>query len=589
MRSYKDVYYDLLKEKKNLQKKEKSFSLPLKNRFSLICQNIANIEKPLTDDFLSKVLFIKKSGVHLNELSFTSDFQFSDKTSVFLWYSSLVDYYLSNRMTEEEEIVFLDMFQVSLGKNNFQSAVLYLQMVLKMTDQENFCAFLGIKSYLYKKFYNLKCDKKVIIFIIDYLSGKNLSFLTTLQKKEVDSFLNVLKEKSEGLKEFTKNDKSSTKALVTQAFKENMQKKIAEILQYIQKNKVSSISSDVLFSDGKNMLKWYNSHLRYDCFVYANLELLEIKKRGAYQIAKELYNPSTVSLHKEVSVDYGSSLRKVMVIYCLNLEGLSSLFKIPARFLLKIMENKLVPTEEFVDCVLAFLKDLSICDDYQKEFLEEAISAYEHLKSLHLEGDKLSFIIYPATQEEEYLTLWNDFDSSVLEKVRKTNYDWYLKCLTIYYIFNKRNGTITKDEFFYDGSIANKWMTTQSRAAMGKIKSLSKEQSLMMDRIDTLLSNVEYNFMCKNDEKTILLNAFDQVCQAFEVDIQQNGDISLDSYYENVPLRNLWNYIYNTLARKETPYSHEQILKVKELRRKVISNQKKKNKSQENKNYLFYG
>ncbi len=551
MITYKQIYLDLLKERNCLERHIDTLSNVQKKRYSLVCKNIENIKNPVSSTLVDKVLFVKEQSISLDNLSHSSDYFFFDGTSVFLWYSSLVNYYVEEKMKEEEEFVFLDMYKCSLKEENFSSKLLYFQMVMRFVRKKSFCEFLGIKPYLYRDFYYNRLDKNVLETIMENLSHLNLLSFNTVQQREIKKFLSVLEEE---------------KRL------QQWQQKINEIIEYIRVHQVSVIPQNVYFSDGSYLMgKWFYSFLRKKNDPQ-NLSLKKIKKRGLYQVVKELYNSNTVPLHVGIPFDYGSSLRRVLTLYCLDSEQVFTAFKIPNLCMVQILENKLIPREDFILDVLRFLNNLPISDAYEKEFVEEAIQAYEKLKSMHLKGDKLFFVYYPKEEEAKYLELWKGFDSTVLAKVRIKNYDWYLKCLTYFYICKSKRRKPNTEDYFYDASSCYRWLTTQKRASAGRLKfKINEEQNAMLKVVLQ-----EENLMnAKKDEKEqeVLAN-IDSFLDNIEKSIFNHDKILADLCFKEIQLVDAWRIICRPLMQREVPFTEQQIKRIKSLRWKMIEKKK---------------
>lgn len=609
MQNFQTIYKDLLKEKEQMLsspilkrylelKKQKSLSLSAKKemddiihsndfkQYKILLINIENIKNPISEDFFNKITFIQNSSIRPHKLIWSRDVCFLDGSSIFLWYSSLISLYQKGIQEKEKDEAVFDLYRYSLGKDSFQTRFYLLQFALKKSNNA-FCDFLGINYYLYKPVSRLNCNSSVLERISSRLSTVHLFSFTSFQLPLFRSFLEVLEEEKGRLlekesKKEEKEAKGTSKKKELHIIPEEMQKKAEEMVHYISKNNVSSISCHVLFSDGTNMQTWFEKLCNINRDAILSKEEEEVVQKSIYQIILALFNEKTTPLHTGIEIDYGSSLKRVIAYFGFIPSSLVKYLRIPSSILNKIMENKIIPTEEEIDCILSFLQQIPCENVYQQNLVSSARKTYSDLKSLALEGDVIPFVIYGEEKEKEYLAYFEEVPSAFLEKVKVQNYDWYMKCLTYLYICKIRGTKPTTMDYFYDGTIVYKWLFTQNRFLSGVDHHFfTKEQLAMLELVQKEISLIELKKE-KESTESIVFSHFDSFIEAFNEAITNNGDIPNDVFLNEVSLAEAWSILYKELENKNLPFTREQIKKIKELRRKLIYLKKKNTKYTEN-------
>lgn len=546
-------------------------------KYSTIQTNINQIENPIDNLFFEKIAYIKNMGINPFSLNLSSDYSFPDGSSVYLWISSLVGFYMRHNLIKDEiSTPLLQLYKQCVDYSSFSGRVQYLQFLLKFPEKDDFCLFLGIHPYLYIKLLRFNCNIKVIQIIISTLDKKDISFYSSLQQEEIKSFYLLLKRK---LKSMPQEIEESSKAIRKNTISNNHACHLEELLAYVKEHSISSIPRNVKFRDGQNMFNWLNNLSKRVCTKASYVLSDEEIKKTVYKIAKDLYNDTTLPLYEGVSFNYGASLQRVILVYHIRQNYLFEKLLIPYTYLLPILQNKKFPNLTFIEKILSFLLSLPCDTMYQKEFVEEAIAVFTALKDIPIKGEVLDYTIYPADEENTYLENIGEVDISLLKRIKEQNYDWYMKCITLLFLYHTKNRTPLSNEFFYDGTLIFKWLLTQRKAK--KFMEFSKEKEELVE-----ILNKHFAYYSTR-VSSFSVSHCDEILNLFESQINSYGYIQREGFYKTRSLTSLWKEFYYLLKREEPPFSLEQIKRYKELRYRVIYHEKMKRISQKLSNSSF--
>lgn len=564
----------------------------IKNKQDLLVVKNANktlqiIENPLInfEEYFQYVesLNLNQDGYH----KLRRNVMFPSGGSVKAWIVAVFELCQSGKIKEQEivyKVYLLYEKFVMVPGDDLARSMMRLSFFLGY-DEEQLADFLQIKLFMVQKLRKRKEPLKERIFnkLLEVEKKYDRSAFESWQLAEIERFFVAVKacdyeRKEKKPKVIDKVKENKPKEITFEGWLnyngvEELKAKLLEIKEYLKENKLGHITNDARFSDGSfiNVLLRKFIHFNNTPSPAVPVEIKEYLASCLAEITELLFENKKVMVNEESSLNYGGALDKVLYSFDLSYIDFFERTQIPGGVISKVCRNEILPSQAIVSKILSLLDELEIStlDTYQKEILEQTRVIYKQLACKI--DDKKGQMIYKLYSEEQVLefekSLENDTANLALA-VKNSKYDWYLKWLTFYQICSLEKRRPNKNEYFYDGTIAFKWINTQrdTLESNNGCVELSKEQKALVELLLTKIN--ELNYQRQNSEELRIINDFDNIFSTF-LNKLGNGEDLLNGLAPDDASN--WNLLQKMVLSGKW-FDDEHVLKVRKLRNLAIIN-----------------
>lgn len=601
-----------VEERQELDDMLNSRTIYIYNRNKLYLNILLN---PFDEKLESRIEYLKSKGYNSKALSsFDYNDAFEDDVPVKLWLKSVFYHYNSGNIDEKIKNNIVELYKFlyrDMDKGTIESKLAYNFFVLGFILNEpieEFLESLDMKSYYWRDVKSGYLDLKVrqIVRTIECLkvrlnSSLNdnvnelilsiISLLESKKEKELETNKVLVERKKEKRAKNSENVIEKKNCVIN--FK-TLESYFKELKELTAKDEIVKLELSMFFSNGKKIKTWWDKLLLNIINDSFDLSVKEYIQQNAYDILYLLTNERKYPLYEGSNINYGPALRRLFLTFDNNLDNVFGKIAIPQSIISKLMFNSCYPSEENVKMILNYINNISL-ENYlpcYKTIVDEAtLVCNELLKEIKEKNIKSgSYEIYSIENIKEYEEIIkSEVDENILADVKNNNYDWYVKCITYYYISKTKGGLPSSNMYFYDGSIIHKWYMTQVRTLTKEngCAYLTDKQVIMLNKVEDLRNkafqekknstDVEYSF------KNNFVKYFMTVKEYIETNKKLPTSEKIDSFY----LLDIWNYMGALVHQKETWLSDEQIMLIKNLRQYYCIMEKSKNKIQQKFNINF--
>lgn len=555
-------------------------------KYKEICANINVLINPVD-------IYFKKRFANISNVSFDIDsmlmkkcmVKFDDGVLIRNFLGSLINAYSDDSLPlDVKENVRSLFYNFSMKRDsNYISNFIYYLYLLFNKNLDSLAARMKIKTYILS---DLITEKREI-------SYKNFDFLTNglidlakdsdfVVRHQLDEFIDHLKSNlkigaQKGINNKKRIRKITSKEERVLKSVDTIDEKYDELVEHVKSNPGATIDMQFKFKDNATFETWRRLILEY---IKMGLNDSVVDEK-IFKLAYVIY-PDVDS-----ELDYGTCLSRLLFSLGLSIYNCFSDVKIPKSVLIQICNNKILPNNQIYNLLYFFfdnLEDNSKLNKYQKYFLGEAKQKFDKLKEENKvveNTDVNSFIVYDdiSLYEQDVLCY---FDKDEAEEVKHSNVDWYIKCITIMYIYKNYGRIPIRNEFFYDGSYAHKWHCSQVRFINNPDLRviLSKEQVDMFNVIEQFKKHVGDSKRHVGDIVKFFRINFEFCTSELKKHLEENNfSISKNFYIGKFKAVDIWVYMLSLLKTKCKDYSSEEIVVMKELRNMRLLDRKSKNQN----------
>ena len=555
-------------------------------RYKEICANINVLISPVD-------IYFKKRFADISNVSFDIDsmlmkkcmVKFDDGVLIRNFLGSLINAYSDDSLPlDVKENVRLLFYNFSMKRDsNYISNFIYYLYLLFNKNIDGLAACMKIKTYILA---DLISERREI-------SYKNFEFLAngltdlvknsdSVVRHQVGEFIDYLKSNlkigaQKGINNKKRIRKITSKEERVLKSVDTIDEKYDELVEYVKSNPGATIDMQFKFKDNATFETWRRLILEYIKMGLNDSVVDEKLFKLAYVIYPDV----------DSDLDYGTCLSRLLFSLGLSIYNCFSDVKIPQSVLIQICNNKILPNNQVYNLLYFFFDNLeanSKLNKYQKYFLEEAKQKLDKLKEENKvveNTDVNSFIVYDdiALYEQDVLCY---FDKDEAEEVKRSNIDWYIKCITLMYIYKNFGRIPTRNEFFYDGSFAHKWHCSQVRFINNHDLRviLSKEQVDMFNVIEQFKCHVGDSRRHVGDIIKFFRTNFEFCTSELKKHLEENNfSISKNFYIGKFKAVDIWVYMLSLLKTKCNDYVAEEIAIMKDLRNMRLLDRKSKNQN----------